>query len=440
MATYSIQALPGPNNSDSEAFGLNSNGEVAGDAFPEIGIEGVLWVGGTPVPNLLTPESQSILYSVNDAGDAVGIRGFGNTPTEIPILVRGGAPTDLDGALGVGAICTSINNSGVLCGSSVNNPNGFAYDTFANKLTLIPPPTATDHIYATAINQAGNVVGIVEHNDNTSSGFFYDGALHDLGSAAFVEGINDKRQVVGSIGVVSPGNFSPKIWDVASDPPAIKSVPLPTSDAFIGAHADGINNEGVVVGTCWTAASYDGDQTAYVYSNGSSTDLNTLISATGWRLQFAAHINDAGMITGTGSFNGQQTAFLLTPAHSWASVPELVATLLFGGVTFDGGGGGVIGGRRFPVGPWGPEFGWGLLSSAKRDALIGMALDEVAKYITDAKVRELVRSAMLEGVRTSVGQLSVGGGIQVEMAYRRPAVAQLNKGKSPKALRRFGIA
>jgi probable HAF family extracellular repeat protein len=243
--------------------------------------------------------------------------------------------------------------------------------------------------------------------------------------------------------VAYPADFSPKIWDVTTDPPAIKSIPLPTSDAFIGAHASGINNQGVVVGTCWTAASSDTDQqTAYVYSNGSSTDLNTLISAAGWWLQDATHINDAGMITGIGSFNGQQTAFLLTPAHSRGgviSVPKLVATLIFGGVTVDGGGWVVVGGTPIPVGPRGPE-GWSLLSSSKRDALIGMALDEVAKYITDANVRELVRSAILEGVRTSVGQLSVGGGMQVQMAYPRPAVARLNKGKSPQALRRFGIA
>jgi len=74
MTTYNIQALPGPNDSVSQAFGLNSNSEVAGDAFPGIGLEGVLWLGGGPVFNL-PPDSQSILYSVNDAGDAVGLRG-----------------------------------------------------------------------------------------------------------------------------------------------------------------------------------------------------------------------------------------------------------------------------------------------------------------------------------------------------------------------------
>ena len=438
MVTYSIQALPGPDNSVSQAYGLNSNGEVAGDAFPGVGLEGILWLGGEPVFNL-PPDSQSILYSVNDAGDAVGLRGFNNTPTEIPILIRGGASNDLNGRLGVGALCTSINNAGVLCGSRLND-QAFTYDTWADKVTLIPLPAARDHNYATAVNQVGQVVGIVQHDDNTSSGFFYDGDLHDLGSAAFVDALNDKGQVVGAICLAYPASFSPVIWDVTKNPPAAQPIALPTSDAFIGAHAESMNNKGAVVGTCWTAASYDGDQTAYIYENGSSTDLNTLISVPGWRLQFATQINDAGMSTGIGSFNGQQTSFLLTPAASRQVIrfPELVATLIFGGVTVDGAGWVIVRGVPIPVGRWSSE-GWSLLSSSKRDALIGMALDEVAKYISDVKIRELVRNAILEGVRASGGQLTTGHGMEVPVAYGRPAIPRLSKGKSPQALRRFGI-
>jgi probable HAF family extracellular repeat protein len=231
---------------------------------------------------------------------------------------------------------------------------------------------------------------------------------------------------------------------VTQNPPGVQAIPLPTSDAFIGAHADSINNSGVVVGTCWTAASYDGEQTAYIYADGVSTDLNTLISASGWHLEFATSINDAGLITGFGTFNGRQTSFLLTPAQSrWGriiTVPELVAILIFGGVTVDGGGWVVLpGGPPIPVGPWGEES-WNQLSSSKRDALLGMALDEVAKYFADSNVRTLVRNAILEGTRISVGQLSAAGGKQVEMAYRKSVSLQMSRGKTPHALRRFGLA
>ncbi|MGB6191155.1 MAG: hypothetical protein WBF42_01695 [Terracidiphilus sp.] len=435
---YNIEALPGPNNSGSQAYGLNGNGEVAGIAFPSYGLEGVLWQGGGPVFSL-PPDSESILYSVNDAGDAVGLGGFNNSPTEIPILVRGGVSTDLSSVLGGGAMCTDINNAGVLCGSSINHPNAFTYNISTKKVTLLPITATQSHNYAAAINLAGHVIGAVENNDGTSNGFYYDGAMHDLGPVGFVEDINDIGQVVGSIGAGSyPASFSPVIWDVTKDPPVAQPIPLPTSDAFIGAHAESINNKGVAVGTSWTASSYDGDQTAYVYANGSSTDLNRLISVPGWRLQFATHINDAGLITGFGTFKGQNTAFLLSPARRFIPVSELVATMIFGGVKVDGGGWAVIGGVRHPIGPWGPED-WSLLDSSKRDALIGMALDELAKYIADVQVQETVRSAILEGIRTSVGQLSARGG-QIEAAYRQIAAWALKNGKTAQALRRFRAA
>src|SRR5262245_12387301 len=46
-------------------------------------------------------------------------------------------------------------------------------------------------------------------------------------------------------------------------------------------------------------------------------DLNDLIPpGSGWLLEVAAAINDAGQITGTGTVNGCTHAFLLTPERS----------------------------------------------------------------------------------------------------------------------------
>jgi len=72
-----------------------------------------------------------------------------------------------------------------------------------------------------------------------------------------------------------------------------------------------------------------------------------------------------------------------------------------------------------------------------------MALDEIAKYIVDANVRASVRTAILEGVRTSVAQLGTAGigsgSAAIEMAYRRPAMS-MRVGRSLSTLRRFGMA
>jgi probable HAF family extracellular repeat protein len=54
---------------------------------------------------------------------------------------------------------------------------------------------------------------------------------------------------------------------------------------------------------------------AFVISAGKMVDLNTLIPAkSGWVLQTATGINDAGQIVGYGTFKKQTRGFLLTPA------------------------------------------------------------------------------------------------------------------------------
>jgi len=83
--------------------------------------------------------------------------------------------------------------------------------------------------------------------------------------------------------------------------------------------ANAINNSGVIVGL---AMFIDGDVSshAFVYKDGHMRDLNTLIPAqTGWVLSSATAINDAGRIVGSGTLNGQDHTFLLTPFSSVAS-------------------------------------------------------------------------------------------------------------------------
>jgi probable HAF family extracellular repeat protein len=78
-----------------------------------------------------------------------------------------------------------------------------------------------------------------------------------------------------------------------------------------------INDSGEIVGTASNAYN---NFSAFVYSNGVLTDLNTLISPnSGWILTDATAINDQGDIAGYGYAPGigDRAAFLLTPA-----VPE----------------------------------------------------------------------------------------------------------------------
>lgn len=73
--------------------------------------------------------------------------------------------------------------------------------------------------------------------------------------------------------------------------------------------ARSIDDSGDVVG--WMNVS--GARHAFIHYNGVSgvTDLNSLITASGWVLQTAYCINNSGVIVGAGTLNGTPTAFVL---------------------------------------------------------------------------------------------------------------------------------
>ena len=76
--------------------------------------------------------------------------------------------------------------------------------------------------------------------------------------------------------------------------------------------ANGINDRGQVVGYADTG----GDGHAFLYANGTMTDLNNLISPTsGWVLATASAVNNNGWIVGCGDdpSGGNGEMFLLTP-------------------------------------------------------------------------------------------------------------------------------
>jgi probable HAF family extracellular repeat protein len=86
---------------------------------------------------------------------------------------------------------------------------------------------------------------------------------------------------------------------------------LGTLPGGYGSAASAINNVGEVVGRA-----DDGNaEHAFIWDNvNGMRDLNNLIPAgSGWVLQEATGINNAGQIAGTGVLNGAHRAFLLTP-------------------------------------------------------------------------------------------------------------------------------
>ena len=292
---YDITPLFGPYSpdfgvySDAQTEGLSNRGGVAGVTFvptfdPTVGellhMTGATWAEGN-LSNSLPLDSQSVLYGINASDIAVGVRGFNNSLTEVAIAVSGRVVIDLTSAVGEGTTASGINSAGTICGSSWNSPDAFIYSLNTHALVgSIQPLPGQKSAVATAINDGNEVIG-------TSGEFgfcFSSGTLKSLGTVSFASDSNEAGFACGSIGQYFPANFSAAICNTRQTSPVFTPIALPPG--AIGSHGDGINDQGDVACTSWTAATYNGQQSAYVYHNGVSTDLNTLISAPGWHLQF----------------------------------------------------------------------------------------------------------------------------------------------------------
>ena len=73
-----------------------------------------------------------------------------------------------------------------------------------------------------------------------------------------------------------------------------------------------VNNSGQVAG--FSENIFEDTRRAFLFSDGTLFDLNDLmVQNPGWKLVEATGINDRGQIVGTGLFEGNGRAFLLTP-------------------------------------------------------------------------------------------------------------------------------
>ncbi|MBC8733589.1 hypothetical protein [Paraburkholderia sp. UCT2] len=73
----------------------------------------------------------------------------------------------------------------------------------------------------------------------------------------------------------------------------------------------------------------------------------------------------------------------------------------------DAGGSLVLGGRPIPIDPWGP---WLQLQPEKRDALIALAIDEIASSIFDEATRVQVRTTLVEAATSRLKGMNVRRG------------------------------
>jgi len=272
---------------------INNNGRIAGSATGSDGISypaihdagsGIAILGSLGIPTWYGFSGEAT--SINNRGQVVGYS-FIDGLTRHAFLYSDGVMTDL-GSTGGYSAALRINDAGQAVGFTSDTWNGVANAVLYSDgaMTIINPfDGPRNESYARGINNAGQVVGEALTNAFTFNAFMYaGGASRNLGtlrggrnSVAFA--INDSGLAVG-----------------IADYPYRALCQDPYTYQYF---------------RCIKYA-----QHGFLYENGVMKDLNSMISADDWDLEWAVDINNRGQITGYGRLNGVFRAYVLSPCEA----------------------------------------------------------------------------------------------------------------------------
>ena len=321
-AGYTLTDLGTLGGHRSMALGINRSGQVVGSAETADGrTHAFLYLKSALIDLGTFGGDESHAYRISDAGLIVGRASTTDGEFQPFVTSASGEPFDLsqlDARLkGVFSTAVDINSAGYVVGyrqtdgdHMATRRRAFIYRNF--QVVDFGAFGGEDGVVA-AINEAGQMVGYFgtePHADYADHrGFLKDDTgLTDLGALGgkmtTPTDLNDSRQVVG-YAQVSSGENHAFLYQAGS------LTDLGTLPGGTQSYAYAINNLGQAVGASDSSA---GAQRAVLFERGVLRDLNGLIPASaGWLLTEARDINDSGQIVGTGIFEGQVRAFLLTP-------------------------------------------------------------------------------------------------------------------------------
>jgi probable HAF family extracellular repeat protein len=213
-----------------------------------------------------------VATAINDSNVAVGYS-FLNSGVRHAFIYRNGAMTDL-GSLGGYSGALAINRSGTAVGFASDTANGFGRAVLWANNSIVDISNGLES-EARGINDFGQVVGEATTPSGAERAFLWDnGTTEYLGTLATGRrseafSINNNGDVVGTADVISSLSFE----------------------------TNPITHEIII-----TTNYHDH---AFLFSNGSMVDLNSMISTnSGWELYNAFGINNSDQIVGWGSMDG----------------------------------------------------------------------------------------------------------------------------------------
>ncbi|HYE17005.1 MAG TPA: PEP-CTERM sorting domain-containing protein [Tepidisphaeraceae bacterium] len=319
----------------------------------------------------LTPPTSAIsgAYAMSSAGDVVGIA-LSPTGDRYMFVDRAGVRSIAAAPAGAHQFRpTGINASGLVIGQfhpSPSSPQPVSFVSSAGVVTPIAPlgprgGSGDGWIYATSINDAGDIVG---RSTTASSDFehlfrYRDGQNTDLGGEVAISAYVNNTGVIaadrfvngsgswpyryangGGATILSVGNTVTGISHSGLIVGALKDTLAsagylydPTTgqkrtiDTLGGPRTlpNGVNSEGWVVGTSDVTG---GLERAFFFDRQRGpVDLNTLVDGlpAGTILTSAVAVNDAGQVAVNGTVNGAGRSFLLTPVPEPGAAVGLAA-------------------------------------------------------------------------------------------------------------------
>ena len=316
MPRYTIQDLGTLGGYYSFAYGINSIGQVAGNSetgFPPAPTHAFVWDEAEGMTDLGTLGGRnSYAYGINALSQVVGCSNTADGATHAFLWARDkndGVPSNPQmedlGTLSGGNSCAySINDSGAIAGVSgaLYEEHAVLWDQ-AGGITDIAPGSAN------GINSLGQVTGAVRTQGTSTDAFRWDpnGGLQNLVSAGWGQSINDNGQFVGTF--LAPSRSHGFFYE--DNTGVVDLGTLDGCDCFSNAY--GINNSSQIVGDMITLGEV---QFAILWdSQRGIHNLDDLLPpGSGWRLQEARAINEAGQIAAWG-YNQGGRAVRLSPQN-----------------------------------------------------------------------------------------------------------------------------
>ncbi|HEX5430344.1 MAG TPA: hypothetical protein VFW83_00145 [Bryobacteraceae bacterium] len=268
--------------------------------------------GGSTAETFLLNDKGAVLFDsagtasgINNAGEISGTQYIGGQP--YATAWTGGEAQTVAGA---GSYAMAIDARGDVAGMLTASGEGHAFVTQNGAVEDLGTLPGGSWGAAYAIDNSGTAAGYGEIG-GAMRGFLWSPRtgytiLGTLGGAnSYAMALDNSGEAAGGAQTTN-GYMHAAVWSHG----AIQDLGTlggPSSFAY------GLNGSGEAVGDSSLAASPETH--AFLFDSGAMIDLNNLIDPdSGWTLTEAFAINSVGQILGTGTFQGDGRAFLLTPS------------------------------------------------------------------------------------------------------------------------------